>query len=146
MPTKKLLPPCGDLIFKYTAGFDRNKLNDRWSLEIDTTIDPFEFTITLVDFLESKESFVGSENIVTRAHSRFVFTDQHHLEAMLREQHKIPSEYNSYDLIALETQWYDTYSCLNIPYLRFCVNEWYLLFKPLSGDFGKKYRMLRIIG
>lgn len=131
-------------IFTSMYSFDYNMTLYGWQLEKDAEITFGKFTPCLVDFLETGELFLSKDALKARAVERFVWADQHHLEAMIREPKRILNDWRAFKLLAPSTVWIDAGYASSVPFLQWVLTQWYLKFAPLAGQFHNGYRMLRI--
>ncbi len=144
MPMKKLKPIINP-VFTRVDAFEHDMRLQGWLLNQDTGFGKDEFYVSLIAFLEPEEISLKSAELQERFRQKHaIIADQHHVEAMWRQQDQLPETWRSFDLIEAGTIWLDTYGCPNIAYLQFCLNRWYVRFKPIAYDFGERCRMLCI--
>jgi len=97
-----------------------------------------EFEFSLTEFFRKGES---GEEMVKRANAKCVVTSLRHLEAMLREQDKIPEELRKFVLVSNEV-WLGPDSSRSVFYLCWNDERWYLHYGRLKDDFDSYYRLV----
>lgn len=88
------------LVFNLTPTIDRDMTG--WTCVEPAQTEEGEFELVLQEFLQERETSVGGEEMVKRAKKQGVNTGLRHLEAILREQDKIPAEMRQFCLVSTE--------------------------------------------
>lgn len=136
------LSPLSPLVlpaFHLISTFDRDMRKQGWELDKDTEDKEGEFTPELVNIFKGKEQRISGEELLYRAG---VCYGQRHAEAMLRDQRKIPEEYQQHYLPFPGTVWVNS-GDRYVPCLYWRVDRWCLNFCWLEVDFNRDVRLVR---
>ncbi len=127
-----------DLVFRLVSKIDRNM--DGWKcvepVEAEDEFEPF-----LNEFLKQGEGYIGGEEMIKRSKEKGISSGLRHLEAMLRNQEKIPVEWRKYVLVSTEI-WQTPDGDRNVWYLYWDGKRWYLSYDWLSHNFNSDYRLV----
>ena len=81
-------------VFRLAANIERDMMG--WKCREPVEAAEGEFEPLLYEFFADGENWVGTEEVLKRAKEKGISSGLRHLEAMLREQYKIPVEWRKY--------------------------------------------------
>lgn len=126
-------------VFRLVAKIDRDMTN--WECVEPVEAEEGEFEPQIYEFLQSKESCIDGDKMRERAKEKGISSGISHLEAMLREQEKIPFEWRKYYLVSTEV-WQSPHGYRCVWYLCFYDGRWDLHYYWLAYDFYSDYRLV----
>ena len=135
------------VVFQLRPTFDRDMLKEGWKeLEKDSPTQEGEFIPELEEIVTSKDEGrdISGEEFERRIKGRGDLVGQRQLEAMLREQERIPVEWRKFSLTASETVWVSPDGDRDVACLDWDGRQWVLNFLCLGGDFDSNYRLVRL--
>lgn len=100
-----------------------------------------EFELVLQEFLCKGEISLGGEEMVKRGKEQGASTGLRHLEAILREQDKIPAELRQFCLVSTEV-WLTPEGERSVFNLYWDGRYWVLHCRWLEHDFDSRYRLV----
>ncbi len=127
-------------IFRLAQGFDSDMANDSWELLFDSRLKEGEFMPELVEL--GREDCVDGDEMVKRTEQENC-GGQRAVEAMLRDQDKIPQEWRKYVLVFPATIWRDRLGVRSVASLFWGGFRWCLDFIWLGSGFYRHYRVVR---
>ena len=132
------------LIDKPLFRFDKRK--NGWEL-LEDTREPWPISadkLDLVPFLGDCKSYIGGEDVVSRARGDLKANlGQCHSEYLLKHQNEIPEEFRKHILVFTGTIWRRRFGHRSVPYLIWNGERWYLYFRGLEDGFCSDGRLLR---
>lgn len=126
-------------VFRLVAKIERDMTN--WTCVEPVQADEGEFEPVLQEFLVGEEKYVLGEEMLKRAKEKGVSTGLCHIEAMLRQQEKIPVEWRKFVLVSTEV-WQGPNGNRSVWYLCWSDGRWSLYYYWLSSSFDSRYRLL----
>ncbi len=126
------------LVFTLKAATDRDMTG--WECK-EPVKGEGEFELELKEFLRKGESYLGGEDMVKRAKELGVDSGLRHLEAVLREQDKIPVEMRQFCLVSTEV-WVGPNGDRDVWYLDWRGGRWVLFSYWLDNDFNSSCRLV----
>ncbi len=126
------------LVFTLKATTDRDMTD--WKCEKPVLAEG-EFELELKEFLRKGESYLDGKDMVKRAKELDIDSGLRHLEAILREQDKIPVEMRRFCLISTQV-WLHSSGNRFVWYLSWCGKHWVLGYYSLSHILNSDYRLV----
>jgi len=129
------------LIFTLAPAIERDMTG--WKLvepEIKSAEDG-EFELVLQEFLQDGESYLGGEEMVQRGRKLGANSGLKHIEAIIRNQDKIPVEMRQFCLVSIEV-WLDPLVYRYVWYAYWHGGRWVLRCRWLSDSFLSSYRLV----
>lgn len=124
--------------------FTYDKSADGWTLLENTK--PVKLKIKdlqLSEFLKNGEISINGDEMAKRAKESGSNFRQSEAEWLLKNQEKIPTEWQKYYIAFPGTVWRDSCGDRNVPFLFWRGDGWYLGFRWLEGDWDSIDRVLR---
>ena len=129
-----------DLVFQLADKIDRKI--DGWTCVNPVEAKTTDFEPFLQDFLREEDNgHLGGEKMIKRAEEQGVQTGLRHAEAMLRNQEKIPVEWQRYCLVFPEV-WQNLGGCCLTFYLYYHNDHWGLYHRWLVNSFDSEFRFV----
>lgn len=128
------------VVFRLTTKIDRNM--EGWECLSPVESEEGEFEPSLVEFLEKGEIFVKCEEMLKRAKEKGISTGLRHLEAMLRNQERIPVEWRKHHILVSTEVWRDPSGDRNVWFLCWFGECWCLDYYWLGSDFSSRSRLV----
>lgn len=142
MRVQKYLAGLADVLrdtFSLTAKIDRDMTG--WKCVESVPAEEGEFELVVQEFLRGDETYLGGEEMVKRGKKQGANTGLRHLEAMLREQDKIPAELRQFCLVSTEV-WLSPSGGRRVFCLRWVGLRWVLGCLWLQLDFRSDDRFV----
>jgi hypothetical protein len=131
-----------NLVFRLVAKIDRDMKG--WECLEPVEAEESEFEPSIHEFLEENDGgSCGCEEMIKRARKDGISSGIRHLEAMLREQEKIPVEWRRFVLVSTEV-WQSPDGYRYVWYLCWDGERWSLRYYWLGYDFYSRYRLVRL--
>jgi hypothetical protein len=126
------------LVFNLASAVDRDMTG--WECK-EPVKGEGEFELEFKEFLRKGESYLDGEDMVKRAKELGVDSGLRHLEAVLREQDKIPVEMRQFCFVSTEV-WLDSNGHRGVWFLRWIGDCWVLHYYWLYNRFVFRYRLV----
>mgnify|MGYP001614642741 CR=1 FL=1 len=130
----------------WRVDFARDMTQEGWTL-LEDTREPWPISadkLDLVPFLGDCKSYIGGEDVVSRARGDLKANlGQCHSEYLLKHQNEIPEEFRKHILVFTGTIWRRRFGHRSVPYLIWNGERWYLYFRGLEDGFCSNGRLLR---
>ncbi len=116
-----------------------------WTLIEDVT-EPEQISITgleIFSFLKEGEDHISGEKMQSRAENMGASLGQRHAEYLFEHQAEIPEVWRRFYLVFPGTVWRGPHGGMDVPYLRWDVEQWHLGFCWLERGWDSGGRLLR---
>jgi len=127
------------MVFQLVAKIDRNM--EGWECIEPVDAEEGEFEPSLHGFVEQGENYVKCEEMLKRAKEKGISSGLRHLEAMLRNQERIPVEWRKHIIVSTEV-WRGPGDNRCVFYLYWGGECWYLGYDWLDFDFDSGSRLV----